>query len=659
MEKIKALTVSELFSNDSYSIPIYQRNYAWSMDEVEQLILDVINAAKHKAGKYYIGNLIVDKDEDGSYETIDGQQRLTTLFILLGVLKKNSLIQCSSGFYDSIRLTFSHRENSVESLRRVFNGITEVSDDEARLESVEIHIMDIFNATLKSFPRLCRNEGIAPRRFVSYLLNRVILLRIQVPEKINKNHYFEVMNSRGVQLEQHEIIKAKLMSTLDKSKKEQKAFEIIWDACAEMNRFIQMNFNVKCREVVFGPDWCGYPKTSFNTIASGFNLDKKKDNDVNEKNLRSLIDCFNSGRPLTQERSGTDYDEKDKEHFHAIINFPGFLLHVLKIFRPEENVPLYDKWLVDSFERVFHKEKSEEEQARFAKRFVVCLLKCRYLLDSYVIKRDREDNWGIFKMATSTSQGTRKPYPKNTFGNPDILDSGSELVMLQSMFHFSTPAYNYKNWLNAALTFLCQSNPSDDDCFMAEYVSYMNSLAKSYMLDWFFSGKDAIEYQDIIHRYHGKPQHTLNDIKKNIPAVINQGTSVDSFIFNLYDFIIWKESAEKRDFRFSYRTSVEHFYPQHPTGGVVMDPKGPFLNSFGNLCLISTSMNSKFTNRLPRAKYTEYGADEKARQLSLKLQEMFDVVEQNKGKARAMEWFETEIKQAERKALERFERFLS
>ena len=70
-------------------------------------------------------------------------------------------------------------------------------------------------------------------------------------------------------------------------------------------------------------------------------------------------------------------------------------------------------------------------------------------------------------------------------------------------------------------------------------------------------------------------------------------------------------------------------------------------------------MNSKFTNRLPRAKYTEYGADEKARQLSLKLQEMYNVVEQNKGKARAMEWFETEIKQAERKALERFERFLS
>lgn len=88
IEKIKALTVNELFSKDFYSIPIYQRNYAWSMEQVEQLMQDVINAVKHKAAKYYIGNLIVDRNDDGTFETIDGQQRLTTLFILLGVLKK-------------------------------------------------------------------------------------------------------------------------------------------------------------------------------------------------------------------------------------------------------------------------------------------------------------------------------------------------------------------------------------------------------------------------------------------------------------------------------------------------------------------------------------------------------------------------------------------
>lgn len=111
-----------------------------------------------------------------------------------------------------------------------------------------------------------------------------------------------------------------------------------------------------------------------------------------------------------------------------------------------------------------------------------------------------------------------------------------------------------------------------------------------------------------------------------LKIIINDGTNVDAFIFNFFDYLIWRKYDGKKEFHFTYRTSVEHFYPQHPTGGVQLDPDGPYLNSFGNLCLISTSMNSKFTNKLPAAKYAEYGDNEKARGLSLKLQEMFDVV---------------------------------
>ena len=653
-EMIKALTVSELFSKDSYSIPIYQRNYAWSMVEVEQLIQDVINAVKHKTAKYYIGNLIVDRKEDGSFETIDGQQRLTTLFILLGVLKKRKLIRCENGLYDRIRLSFSHRENSVEALCRVFNGIMTVTDEEDKAKTVEKHIIDIFDATNKSFPGLCKKEGIEESRFVLYLLKHVVLLRIEVPERIDKNHYFEVMNSRGVQLEQHEIIKARLMSALHQ-KKERKAFEIIWNACSDMDRFVQMNFSVDCRKIVFGSDWCAYPETNFHTIVNRFNELKDKDNDIEEKSLSGLIDSFNKGVPLLHDTAKKEEDDKDKEHFHAIINFPGFLLHVLKILCKEEDVPLYDKWLVGTFDNVFKKKKN---QSKFAKDFAICLLECRYLLDSYVLKRNREDNWGIFKMATTLSQGTLKAYPKNTFGDSDILDSKNELVMIQSMFHFSTPAFNYKNWLNGALSFLYDSKPSGDDGFMEEYLAHMKSLARSYMLDWFFSGKKAIDIQDIIHEFNAQPQHTYKQIEKNIPQVINQGTNVDAFIFNFYDFILWKESDGKKDFHFTYRTSVEHFYPQHPTGGEPLDPKGKYLNSFGNLCLITTSMNSKFTNKLPMSKFEEYGADEKARSLSLKLQEMFDVVENNKARGRGKEWFIDEISEAEGKALSLFKEYL-
>ena len=78
------LDVGALLTNDIYRIPMYQRNYAWEEGEITQLIQDVVDYQKdHQGQNYYIGTLVVFKCPDGAYETIDGQQRLTTLMLLL------------------------------------------------------------------------------------------------------------------------------------------------------------------------------------------------------------------------------------------------------------------------------------------------------------------------------------------------------------------------------------------------------------------------------------------------------------------------------------------------------------------------------------------------------------------------------------------------
>ena len=73
-----------------YEIPIYQRDYAWTEPQIRQLILDIADYAKDKSNcNYYIGTLIVYERKDDYetiYETIDGQQRLTTLSIILNLL---------------------------------------------------------------------------------------------------------------------------------------------------------------------------------------------------------------------------------------------------------------------------------------------------------------------------------------------------------------------------------------------------------------------------------------------------------------------------------------------------------------------------------------------------------------------------------------------
>lgn len=85
-EEIKEIQVTEIFQ-DKYIVPIYQRKYSWTDKEIEQLLEDIIN--REENDKYFLGTLTVDKKEDGSYEVIDGQQRLTTLCLIMIYLNKH------------------------------------------------------------------------------------------------------------------------------------------------------------------------------------------------------------------------------------------------------------------------------------------------------------------------------------------------------------------------------------------------------------------------------------------------------------------------------------------------------------------------------------------------------------------------------------------
>ena len=111
-------------------------------------------------------------------------------------------------------------------------------------------------------------------------------------------------------------------------------------------------------------------------------------------------------------------------------------------------------------------------------------------------------------------------------------------------------------------------------------------------------------------------------------------------IFNYLDFKLWvNEYEEVKSFDFTFRSSVEHYYPRHP---IAKDEKieDKICDNFGNLCLISNKKNSRLSNYMPKAKMDHYhkvGAD------SLKQQSMMEVTKENDN------WnSETIIKEGER-----------
>ena len=87
--KPELLTVGKLFA-DNYLIPVYQRNYAWRAEQIEQLISDIQDSVVGGQNDYFLGNLVVIKrGREDEFEVIDGQQRLTTLYLLLTFLEQD------------------------------------------------------------------------------------------------------------------------------------------------------------------------------------------------------------------------------------------------------------------------------------------------------------------------------------------------------------------------------------------------------------------------------------------------------------------------------------------------------------------------------------------------------------------------------------------
>jgi hypothetical protein len=89
---------------------------------------------------------------------------------------------------------------------------------------------------------------------------------------------------------------------------------------------------------------------------------------------------------------------------------------------------------------------------------------------------------------------------------------------------------------------------------------------------------------------------------ENLSVQFFPNSAATPIVFTYLDYLLWTEQ-KNRDYRFSFRNSIEHFYPQHPDEQQVGEAVSvQCLHMLGNLALVSVGANSKFSNSLPRAK---------------------------------------------------------
>jgi len=595
---IQELNIKELLSADcNYVIPAYQRNYAWGEKEIVQLIQDIIDYIPLQKN-YYLGTLVVDEQEANGkkiYETIDGQQRLTTLTLLLSVLKNRFNTKVNISWFSKLNLKFYSRTIATKSLDAVYNNYFDSNQEYKET------IKTAYELIIKSLPLKLQENKIDLSTFSEYLFDFVKILRVPVPFDTDLNHYFEIMNNRGEQLEKHEILKSKFLEILNtiedktESKNMSFTFNRIWEASSNMDKYVQYGFDTSERSSIFGNnDWNSFIPQGFEAINDTLN---NKDNenkvgatDANELTISEII----SGRNIRAFHFET---EDNPDRFNSVINFSNFLLHVLKL-QLKIDVPLDDKRLLSIFEEQIKLISDKNDKVKFAKQFGFNLLKLKFLFDKYIIKREYiagSDKWSFKRL--KWYEGNKVSYV-NTFKDEN---TNRNTLMLLSMFHVSTPTLVYKHWLNASLKYIFETEQFTD----INYIKYLERLSKTFVFDRFLADSPKHYYQ-MIFENNAHCKNSVEDIDFN---KLNYHQIENNLVFNYLDYLLWMEKKEidpiVSSFEYTFRSSVEHYYPQNPMEGYEKLPN-TILNSFGNLCLISNSKNSKLSNLMPTAKKEYY-----------------------------------------------------
>ena len=620
-------TSGNIFTSEErqYIIPLYQREYAWGEKQIVRLIEDISDAEKDK--KYYIGTLIVSERNDGQLEVIDGQQRLTTLFLLLNCLGETTNPYLTFECRDRSNYTLKNIQKAVEGK----NGLDEKQQEDNIVKGVEI------------IKRTLEKEEKSNPRFIDALkekLKKVILFQIIVPEHTDLNRYFEIMNTRGEQLAQHDILKAHLMKDLTPD--ERARFARIWDACSDMDGYVQMHFSPKRREKLFGDDWNKMPEEDNIWPQHNSHSTQQSGNTQEPKNNWTIEGILNQSEVQTS----IEIERKEERtRFESIIDFPHFLLHTLKVYLYKNGISddkvkigkqLDDKKLTDNFgavEDYFRKEKNYQP-GEFAREFIVCLLQTRFTFDQYIIKREytskNETEDGEWSLKTLYANNSLKRNNKTTYyKNSTFIGKGSrnqesvnkdlckKNLMIQSALRVSYTSPKEMHWITELLKYLYVDN--EKNIFTDDYPK---SIAKD-------MGNDILTFTEKIAAT-AVNSFISNNKKDNKWKV--SGTTTPHILFNYLDYLLWKKDSQKfNDFTFEFRNSVEHWFPQHPSDGTIKpwnddswgitaDQKST-VDRLGNLCLVQRNVNSRFTNNSPASKKTMW-EDSTIKKGSLKLRLM-------------------------------------
>jgi uncharacterized protein with ParB-like and HNH nuclease domain len=593
--KTKEITLNEIVKDKlEFLIPVYQRPYVWDAVEINKLLEDLEHNFKNNIVKkldndYFVGNTYVVKSPktNNLLEVIDGQQRFTTFWLISFCFKNLKINSDLTNYleieYDNnkkdIRFDFDIRKEVYEYLKGLLDGSSDRRfQDVSNFEFLKNIASGI--ETIKGYLKAKENE-ISLLQFGNYLYNNVKFIFNEAPENTDLNALFVALGTSGIQLQQSDILKARLLDKIIE-KNERIKYAKIWEACENMKNYFESNVKIS---FPYNNDKDKIKRSHFSEFKEVIFI-PKNNNDFVERNNSLTIDEILKSNDKIITNNTTELAQNSA--CRSIISFNVLLLHTFRIYRKQngftENIESMDsKKLLE----IIQPDKIENIET-----FFLLLWRVRYLFDKYVVKWRNEEGEEISNeneklLLTSINENEKKGKIYFSRSNNEI----SEIQMLQSVLYF-TGIFAQQYWLTPFINFLLKSeNLNNEDLILKELERIDNVMLPG--------DKKEISWK-LVNEEIALPK--FEEIRRTLSH--SSGTGFSHYWFYKLEYILWKnrDDSDKKikQYRITSKNSVEHVFPQNEENKNNLndlDDSIDWLNSFGNLALLSVGQNSSYSNQ--------------------------------------------------------------
>lgn len=607
-----------------FNIPIYQRLYVWGKEQIHTLLDDIVAAWSEDKNEFYLGGTLViertvNRLEDTRYfDLIDGQQRFTTLWLISVVLKEylTAYTQVDTKLGKRQRISFSIRPQVSKFFEKVCEGLPASLPEAMQLEDALQEIRAYFDNYSD------KKEALDERALSEFILTKVQLILTTVPDHTDLNKLFEVINNRGVQLQHHEILKAKLLENINPQERE--AYALLWDACANMNGYVERHLKAttKLDTVSLYEKKLDFKNGKREQLANAKAVldELKKIEQAELSKSMTLEDILNETTILTTSENdlGEDVDSVLPDRVTSIITFSMLLQHVLRIYLQQSTTALKqdiakisDKDLLLIFKQFWLDEKPNETDV---KQFLELLWDVRYQFDKHVIKWilvEEEKQHAIRRMRINYNKKQDTYYLQR-----ETTDASPDFALLQSMLYHSQQMTT-QYWLTPLLKFLLENHSDGAELYLQHLDNHL------------LCSRVHESLIDRTHRFLQNLWHEENliDATESLGQQYENGTQYPHYWFYKLEYVLYIKLKRTNNrlvdnFRITSKNSVEHVTPQNPEQKQDEIP-AEILHNFGNLALVTKSINSEMSNKGFSIKKVEFEHRYRGKGVSLKLEEIY------------------------------------